>query len=178
MNDLKIMLRVLLLGLFVWLTLAFSFVFTIIFWLFIGAGVIVSIREAKNAKEIKEIEDLGRKQSYKNFHKHVTAKQKLEEAEMDKYISDRAANYMNLKDAHIPRKVITDPSYVEAIEEQTQDVIDRVNGKTPRTVATSDVFVRPDMDDILNAYIGDDFPEPHMEVVHKDTPDGTRDDAI
>ena len=57
-NDLLIMLRVLLLGLFVWATLVWSFAFVCVFWLLVGIAMFVAWKEAKDAKEIKVIEEV------------------------------------------------------------------------------------------------------------------------
>jgi len=56
MNDLKIMLRVLLLVLFIGVTIIFAKAFIIVFWCLVLIGIIVGFREAKNA-ENKRISD-------------------------------------------------------------------------------------------------------------------------
>ena len=61
MRDLKIMVRVLILGLFTWLTIAFSKVFIIVFWVLLFIAFVVGVREAKkqsNERIAKAIDDM------------------------------------------------------------------------------------------------------------------------
>jgi len=106
MEDLKIMLRVLLLGLFVWLTMAFPMLFMGLWWVFVFIVIIASVREAKIAQN-KRISD-GIDELRRNMSKNVDSEGS--ELEISDEAKERAAHTMMLKDAHYKRR---DFEYVE-----------------------------------------------------------------